>query len=624
MEDSQQKQRLLGLNSSGSLKQYYTSLSESARMPEEPSPEEKKPNYPSCCAQIRSRYRSTDKFIRSKAAILIMILVFLLGFLFWGDHLYTAITIQTLDLRYHPIVYALGGLPLCFYPLAGMLADNKYGRYRTIVASLCILLVTASICSVTSAVLVPLFHIWKTNEYYSFILSCTFYLLASPGSIGFFANHMPFGLDQLYEAPGDHQSLFIHWLIWINQVAILINSTSWYLYLIHPTHRIGIGTRVGLPRIITILTAACLIILIKKSDWFLRDSAHLSPYKLVYEVRKFSKKHKFPLKRSAFTYNGEELPKGLDLGKEKYGGPFSTEQVEDVKAFFGILKILFCVGPFFFVDISTSGQLNAFSRHISPNQTHSNTIPDYLEEYLIRHGILKPLLIVVCLPVYIVLLRPFLLRYQLGMVKRFGLAIVLKLLSLLLTLAMDEYYHIVTGNPDCMFDAEINKDDYDNDLKYDYSHKLPFLDMKVLITQRVLGALSYMLFQIAVFEFICSQSPRSMVGMLVGLGFAIRGINNIAGSILLIPFIFLNGQLGKYCNAVYFSINFIVGVLALISLAHFGRKYQNRKRNDFCDYHRYAENYFSHHPKKSLPSGLTKKNKKNESRTKWYSFIFNL
>ena len=621
MEDSQQRQKLLGLNSSGSIKPYYyTSMTESARMPDESQEVKNEPKYPSVCAQIRSRYRSTDKFIRSKAAILIMILVFFLGLLFWGDHLYTAISIQKLYLRYYPVVYALGGLPLCFYPLAGMLADNKYGRYKTIVASLFILLVTASVCSVTSAVLIPLFHIWKLSEMYSFSISCIFYLLASPGSIGFFANHLPFGLDQLYEAPGDHQSLFIHWLIWINQLAILINSTSWVLYINKETHLIGIGTRVGLPIVIAILTVVCLVILIKKPDWFLRDSAHLSPYKLVYQVKKFSSKHKSPLKRSAFTYNGEELPKGLDLGKDKYGGPFSMEQVEDVKAFFGILKILFCVGPFFFVDVSTSGQLHAFSHHISVNYTLSETTKtaaEYLEEYLIRHGILKPLLIVLCLPTYIVFLRPFMIRYRPGMLKRLGSAIFLQLLSLLLTLVMDIYYHIKTRNPDCMFDVETHEDiDEDN---YDYPHNLPFLDTKVLIVQRILDALSYMLFQIAVFEFICSQSPRSMVGMLVGLGFAIRGINSIMGSILLIPFIF--HHLDRYCGTIYYAINFIVGVLALISLVYFGRKYQNRKRDDFCDYHRYAENYFSHHPKKDSHSGLTKKSKKNGPKRKWYNFF---
>ena len=53
---------------------------------------------------------------------------------------------------------------------------------------------------------------------------------------------------------------------------------------------------------------------------------------------------------SAFTYCEDELPSRLDLGKEKYGGPFTTEQVEDVDVFLGILKVLLSLGPLLLRD----------------------------------------------------------------------------------------------------------------------------------------------------------------------------------------------------------------------------------------------------------------------------------
>ncbi len=37
------------------------------------------------------------------------------------------------------------------------------------------------------------------------------------------------------------------------------------------------------------------------------------------------------LNRSAFTYWEENIPSRLDLGKSRFGGPFTTEQVEDVR-----------------------------------------------------------------------------------------------------------------------------------------------------------------------------------------------------------------------------------------------------------------------------------------------------
>ena len=80
----------------------------------------------------------------------------------------------------------------------------------------------------------------------------------------------------------------------------------------------------------------------KTPSWFSIESGS---YKLVVHVIKFASDHKIPIRRSAFTYCEDELPSRLDLGKNKYGGPFKTEEVEDVKAFLGILSVLLATGP---------------------------------------------------------------------------------------------------------------------------------------------------------------------------------------------------------------------------------------------------------------------------------------
>jgi hypothetical protein len=68
-----------------------------------------------------------------------------------------------------------------------------------------------------------------------------------------------------------------------------------------------------------------------------------NPYKLAYKVIKYALKNKHPQRRSAFTYCEDELPSRLDFGKSKYGGPFTTEQVEDVKTFLRVLAVItFC------------------------------------------------------------------------------------------------------------------------------------------------------------------------------------------------------------------------------------------------------------------------------------------
>ena len=73
------------------------------------------------------------------------------------------------------------------------------------------------------------------------------------------------------------------------------------------------------------------------------QKAGLNPFKNIYEVLKYSWKHKVPEHRSAFTYWEEDIPRRIDLGKNKYGGPFTNEEVEDTKTFLRILPLLLCL-----------------------------------------------------------------------------------------------------------------------------------------------------------------------------------------------------------------------------------------------------------------------------------------
>ena len=116
----------------------------------------------------------------------------------------------------------------------------------------------------------------------------------------------------------------------------------------------------------------------------------------MYKVVSFAREHRNPVQRSAFTYCEDELPSRLDLGKEKYGGPFTTEQVEDVKAFLGILTLLLTLGPLFSVERSISFLLPLFFNHIFGifySCYFSETYPSIIT--------------VLLLVFYTVLLRPF-------------------------------------------------------------------------------------------------------------------------------------------------------------------------------------------------------------------------
>ena len=70
-----------------------------------------------------------------------------------------------------------------------------------------------------------------------------------------------------------------------------------------------------------------------------------NPLKLLYNVLKYAARNKYPRSRSAFSYWDEKKSR-IDLSKTKYGGPFTFEEVEDVKTFLRMLGIIL-VGSFF-------------------------------------------------------------------------------------------------------------------------------------------------------------------------------------------------------------------------------------------------------------------------------------
>lgn len=67
--------------------------------------------------------------------------------------------------------------------------------------------------------------------------------------------------------------------------------------------------------------------------WLTIEPRGKSPIPIICGVLKFAAKHKHPVRRSAFTYCELKKPSRMDFSKSKYGGPFTNEEVEDVKTF---------------------------------------------------------------------------------------------------------------------------------------------------------------------------------------------------------------------------------------------------------------------------------------------------
>ena len=256
------------------------------------------------------------------------------------------------------IVFLTGmGLMFLLYPLVGHLTDVYLTRYRSLKWSFAILILVACLTIFCEIIYVALSCIWNLSLHNNKGTIFVFIGLVvyTVGLSLFQANSIQFGLDQLLEAPTPKLIAFIHWYYWAQNVGSLVlfyvmASCGFIL------EEVSLMTNGAMERLwhgsvynilyfiaITIAVTAVLIKICRTKKHFYIQKAGLNPFKKMYKVLKYSWKHNVPEHRSAFTYWEEDIPRRIDLGKNKYGGPFTNEEVEDTKTFLRILLLLLCL-----------------------------------------------------------------------------------------------------------------------------------------------------------------------------------------------------------------------------------------------------------------------------------------
>ncbi len=173
------------------------------------------------------------------------------------------------------------------------------------------------------------------------------------------------GLDQMPEASGENIASFIAWFnisfvggLWFSELFFSLASKCLVENGVEPEKLVQ-----QVLSILPAIGASCMCtLLFLFSNWLIIEPKSPKALKAIYQVLKFAWKHKAPLNRSALTYWEEDIPSRMDLGKARFGGPFSTEQVEDVKTFF---KLLLFFLPLMIVSFSSNFLQEIYVRHTS-------------------------------------------------------------------------------------------------------------------------------------------------------------------------------------------------------------------------------------------------------------------
>ena len=473
---------------------------------------------------------------------------------------------------------------LCLAPVASFVADVKFSRFKTLVYSTYVIIISNSIFIIGVC---GFFVVHEFNYlYYIFLsLTCAGLLISLCGIVFFLCNIIQFGTDQLRDAPTRYSVLFLYVLYWCNSIVNLItvcvilpgkeshiNQYNNYIYM----DMIKTSLLVTSSGCFVALSILVVFIVHKKKHWLLTEHLGGNPYLLTWRVVKFAAQHKKPIRRSAFTYCESDYPSRLDFGKQRYGGPFTTEQVEDVKTLLNILKVLLCLSPVYFLD-----QCTLLRRHM-----YFSSFPSNIRKEQLFDGVLSTALSAIFIPL---LMKYFISRCLPSMFKRMGFSIVCLLVMYLIYIL----YSIIRTE-DFIKSGLYLVHCRINDTKSS-EYFMSSSATSILVLENVIQFTHKLLVYITVWEFICCQSPQCMKGLLFGLLYAIRAFNQVLATSTIWTFDkFLKEDIDN-CNRYFYLLNISIAVLLLLIFTVVSYKYRYRKRDDICNIYQYAENYYSHY-----------------------------
>ena len=229
-------------------------------------------------------------------------------------------------------IFDFGSFFFYFFPFFGLLADVCIGTYKAILTGM-ILCFTSWIISGFGFIVI---QSYGSNKALHWSVYSIVYLTQHTGIAFFIANIIQYIIDQLVGASSDELNTVIYWHCAALPIQFLLFSfadcfdTYKYINLI-----------------MFILSGVSASLVLVSHSFFKHKLENISliknPIKLIVRVLCYARKHKYPENRSALTYWEEEAPSRIDLGKDKYGGPFTVEEVEDVKTFFRMIPLFIAI-----------------------------------------------------------------------------------------------------------------------------------------------------------------------------------------------------------------------------------------------------------------------------------------
>ena len=501
-------------------------------------------SFPYCPPCFSKRYRTTCVTTKSSLFLLFAVAIISVTRFAFYVCIYEWIAIDG-ALSISTTVYYLmedipTGISFLIFPILGLVGELWCKRYKMLLLGSLLVAMSVTIAC-ASSIFCSQFGIGKLVSGIPLFLS---QILLISGMGAFQTNALQYGVDQLDFPSSEVLSSFVYWYYWASyafyslaiMLPLLTNAFYFILYCV-----------------LGVLWSSLLLVAIycccKNPHLRINHGNKVNPVKLIYKVLLFAKRNKYPLFRSAFTYN--EMPSRLDLAKQRYGGPFTTEEVEEVKSFWRILLVLTSLMGFQLLD----EDVPTFNLIMTFFQDEFTAIEMFIVTAF------RYLVVAVVIPVYQFVVRPYFHRHIPKMLTKMGIGLLITFFSLLVITA---YHRLIfeamsqmnmtttvqlcnnTGchtiwencssiinvcnislHPESKQDNLPQCADGNCETKHNYSLKANsprFPSLFWIMIPQALNAFAHMLIFLSALEFILAQAPRTMQGFLIGLWHAMLSV----------------------------------------------------------------------------------------------------
>ena len=485
-------------------------------------------------------------------------------------------------------------LSFLLYPLLGWMADVCFTRYKFVLFSF-IIMILGSILVVLTGVLVLEFP-QKLYRYWFYSIAAISIIMGLIGIGMFDSTAIQFGMDQMLEASSNKLSTFIHWYFWSSNLGSFVILYICYavLYYYHQCNikiqqanvtkyffdgyeiKIGgiLGISCGLLQLVCAFVGVCVIVYYKRHLKIDQTGEH--PIKLIYQVLKYAWHHKCPENRSAFTYWEEDIPPRIDLGKMKYGGPFTTEEVEDTKTFFRIILLLLSL-----VGFHLSGHGYSLSDQLTRRQCPA---PFWVSMFVVDTMHITLITIIVGVPLYQFVVVRCCKKCAPNMLKRMGIGLMCCLIQAIAeiiihaTMTDKKPCEIVYESPlaSCyIISSKVTINGTCSILPqyvgYCEDNSTSFLPM---IVPCFFQGIAFLFVFMTTLEFICAQAPLRLKGLLIGVWFASLAVYYLPVGVSELFIV------DRTMWEVFHEVKAFLIFLSLMAYLHVSRRYHYRQRDE--------------------------------------------